>query len=234
MDKVIAFDLEIVKEIPDGSEWRSIRPLGISCASVLANDMALSDLFYHGQQTEPLSGEMGKGEIQRLITALRSWVMGGYKIITWNGLGFDFDVLAEESGMYEECKELALNHVDMMFQFFCIKGYPVGLDATAKGLGLGGKKGGMSGAFAPILWASPHLKDRLRVLRYVHEDAVATLEVFEKASDLGRIDWITKKGKLSSCWLNGWKTVKECLELPLPDTSWMDTSLSRENFYAWI
>jgi hypothetical protein len=159
----------------------------------------------------------------------------GYTIVTWNGLGFDFDVLAEESGMYEQCKELALNHIDMMFHFLCSKGYPVGLDAVAKGLGFGGKMAGISGAQAPHLWASPSLIHRLRVLRYVHQDAVSTLEIYERSLELGRIDWITKKGKISSCWLpNGWKTVKECLDMPLPDTSWMDNPMKREDFYSWI
>ena len=37
MNKVIAFDLEIVKEIPEGVEWKDIRPLGISCAASLLN-----------------------------------------------------------------------------------------------------------------------------------------------------------------------------------------------------
>jgi hypothetical protein len=56
-----------------------------------------------------------------------------FTILTWNGLSFDFDILAEESGMFNECKDLALNHVDMMFHFFASKGFPLGLDAASKG-----------------------------------------------------------------------------------------------------
>jgi len=238
MNKVIAFDLEIVKEIPDGVDWKEVRPLGISCVAGLLNNEPLSRLWFHKdeQTEEPLSDGMSQQYLKYLVQDLIFYVNdGGYTIVTWNGLSFDFDVLAEESGMYEQCKELALNHIDMMFYFFCVKGFPVGLDAVARGLGLGGKLHGLSGAFAPILWASPNLKDRLRVLRYVHQDAVTTLEVYEKATELGRIDWITKKGGTSSCWIShGWKTVKECLEMPLPDTSWMDESIERKSFYSWI
>ena len=234
MEKVIAFDLEIVKDIPEGTLWRDIRPLGISCAATLMNDEPLGYPWFHkNKNNAPISGSIEAYELKEMIDYMIEWHNAGYTVITWNGLGFDFDVLAEESGMVDECKELALKHVDMMFQFFCMKGFPVGLDAVARGLGLGGKMAGMSGALAPILWASPNLKDRLKVLRYVHQDAVSTLEIFERASEVGRIDWITQKGKTSSCWLNGWKTVKECLELPLPDNSWMDNPISREEFYAW-
>jgi hypothetical protein len=234
MEKVIAFDLEIVKDIPEGVEWRNIRPLGISCAALLLDETALSELHYHKEFDLPISGGMDKEELAELVGVMVAFHENNVPIITWNGLGFDFDVLAEESGMYEECKELALNHIDMMFHFFCMRGFPVGLDATAKGLGLGGKMAGMTGALAPELWRSDNLSDRLKVLRYVHQDAVSTLEVYEESSKRGAVTWVTKKGKYSTQPLyGGWKTVKECLELPLPDTSWMDTPINREDFYAW-
>ena len=35
--QVVAFDLEIAKEIPDGSRWLDHRPLGISCAATLCS-----------------------------------------------------------------------------------------------------------------------------------------------------------------------------------------------------
>jgi len=238
MNKIIAFDLEIVKSIPDGAEWRDIRPLGISCAAGLLNNEPLSRLWFHKdeQTEEPLSGGMSQQYLQLLVQDLLFWTReGGYNIVTWNGLSFDFDVLAEESGMYDECKELAMNHIDMMFHFLCVKGFPVGLDATAKGLGLGGKMEGMTGALAPELWASDNLSDRLKVLRYVHQDSLSTLEVYERATQLDSVNWITKKGKYAHMPLyGGFKTVKECLDIPLPDTSWMDKPLAREDFYSWI
>jgi hypothetical protein len=236
MNKIVAFDLEIVKEIPDGVEWRDIRPLGISCMSFLPSDQILSSLKFHSDSMDsPISGAMSSEELAPTISWMLDLVDDGYRLVTWNGLGFDFDVLAEESGMYEECKQLALSHVDMMFHFFCLKGFPVGLDAVARGLGFGGKMAGMTGALAPALWASPNLSDRLKVLRYVHQDAVSTLEIYERTAEMKKVNWITQKGKLSTCWLmDGWKTVKECLEIPLPDTSWMDNPMKREDFYSWI
>jgi hypothetical protein len=237
MDKVLAFDLEIVKEIPEGcKDWKEIRPLGISCASVLSNVRPLSTLFYSGHQGDPQPRAMNKKEIIDLIEFLMAHHNLGTKILTWNGLGFDFDVLAEESGMHEECKELALNHIDMMFHFFCAKGYVLGLDTAAKGLGLGGKMSGMKGDLAPILWASPELKDRLKVLRYVHQDAVTTLEVYEQSIEKKAVHWTSRAGKPNTFWLprDGWKTVQECLDMRLPDQSWMDKPMSKEDFMTWL
>jgi len=234
--KVAAFDLEIVKEIPEGTEdWRTLRPLGISCAAVLSNTEPLSALFYHKEKDTglPESGAMTQEEVQYLVKDLMWLVENGSYIITWNGLSFDFDVLAEESGMFEECKELAMNHIDMAFHFLCIKGYMIGLESAATGLGFGGKMAGMSGAFAPQLWASHMLKDRLRVLRYVHQDAVSTLEVFEQSSDLQRIPWIARSGKPNIFYFKEWLPVKDCLNIQKPDTSWMDNPIIREDLYAW-
>ena len=236
MEKILAFDLEIVKDIPEGVNWKDVRPLGISCASVLDNAKPLSYLyFHHDENYNPISGDMTKQELIDMLERLIAFITDGYKILSWNGLSFDFAVLAEESGMYDECKELALNHIDMMFHFFCIKGYMLGLDTAAHGLGLQGKLPGMSGAKAPILWASPDLEDRLKVLRYVHQDAVSTLEVYEESIKQKGIKWISKSGRANVCWIpDGWKTVKECLELPLPDQSWMDKPIPREHFMEWI
>ena len=51
-------------------------------------------------------------------------------------MGFDLDVVAEESGMFQECRRMARNHVDMMFHLLCLLGYGVSLDSAAKGMGL--------------------------------------------------------------------------------------------------
>ena len=71
-----------------------------------------------------------QGEVGSLVDYLACQVVAGYTILTWNGLSFDFNVLAEESGMHDECAELALNHVDMMFHIFCLRGHYLGLDLS--------------------------------------------------------------------------------------------------------
>ena len=67
-------------------------------------------------------------------------------------MGFDLDILAEESGMTEQCQQMALNHVDMMFHFYATLGYPWGLDKAAQGMGTPGKPEGMNGALANEMW----------------------------------------------------------------------------------
>jgi hypothetical protein len=168
----------------------------------------------------------------RLVSELMDWTEKGYLIFTWNGLGFDFDVLAEESNLWKECRHLALNHVDMMFHFFCIKGFPLKLDKAAKGMGLTGKTAGMTGDQAPILWQQGQYD---QVLEYVGQDSRTTVEVARAVEKKHYLRWTSNSGRPQRVdFPNGWLTVEQALKLPLPDTSWMSNPISRNQFLAWI
>ena len=230
--KYLAFDLEIAKEIPEGGDWRANRPLGISCAATLASDTGQL-VTWHGMTPggEP-SGHMSRGEAGALVQTLMAMVDAGYTLVTWNGLAFDFPVLAEESGWDQACKDLAKHQVDMMFHLFCVKGYRLGLDAAAKGMGLPGKTPGMTGADAPRLWAKGKHQ---QVLKYLAQDVRTTLNL-ALACELRRaLLWTSQRGNPMELDLPaGWLTVQEASKLVEPDTSWMTNSPSRAEFTAWL
>jgi hypothetical protein len=230
--KLIAFDIEIAQSIPDGVEdWSRQRPLGISCAATLtAGEPAV--VWYGNKASADYSSQMNPVEAQELVKYLQAQVEHGRTILTWNGLGFDFDILAEESGMVAECSELARGHIDMMFHVFCMKGYPLGLDKAAKGMGLKGKPPGITGEMAPRMWADGRFQE---VLEYVQQDVHTLLELAH-AIDLERqLRWISNSGRPQRLSLpSGWLTVKEAQNLPLPDTSWMSNPWPRSKFTKWM
>lgn len=234
MKNVLAFDLEIVKDIPEGEDWKNVRPLGISCASTMKPGEK-PIVWYHGMQEEtPLAGAMTKEELKAMMDyILNEYAFNNTKLLTWNGLGFDMNVLAEESGMLSECIKLTLDHYDPMFQIFCIKGFPLGLDAVAKGSGLSGKTEGMHGSKAPEMWAGTD-EDRWKVLEYVAQDAVSTLEIFEALDTLAMVQWTTRSGTPRKFPLDQLKTVTQCLGIPKPDTSWMSNPMTRKGFFEWM
>ena len=117
---------------------------------------------------------MSQQDAQGLVQYLIDKAADGFRILTWNGLGFDFDILAEESGNAASCRNIALAHVDMMFHVFCSLGYPVALDKAALGMGLPGKPPGMSGFKAPKLWAQGYFKE---VLEYVAQDVRTGVQI---------------------------------------------------------
>lgn len=161
--KYLAFDLETAKVTPEGDDLQKNRPLGISCWAVAwqhKNREIISREYIEGE----IVVNRGCGQDYRrnylprltrsqcclLVARLHRAVGQGYTILTHNGVGFDFDILAEESGMYDTCAEIAMQSVDTCLFVHCMKGYPVGLEAIAKGFGLQGKADGMSGALAPL------------------------------------------------------------------------------------
>ncbi len=229
----IAFDIETAKII-DGpvGDLKSHRPLGITCAATLSSEED-EPRTWHGKTAEGTpSPQMSTGEVAELVQFLVNASSKGATILTWNGLGFDFDILAEESGMIEECKQLARHHVDMMFHVFCQLGYPIGLSKTAEGMGVPGKSSDDAQKLAPNMWADGKHDE---ILEYVAQDARVTLSVGLASEERGEICWITRKGYPSCKPLeNGWLTVTGALELPEPDTSWMDAPMLRTRFTDWL
>jgi len=230
--RYLAFDIEIEKSIPDGSsDWKSFRPLGISCAAtIIQGEEPL--LWYGKSESGETADHMRVDEASDLVHYLNDKINEGYTVLTWNGLGFDFDILAEESGLYKECIDIAWHHIDMMYHFFCLKGYALGLDKAAHGMGLSGKTPGMNGRLAPLYWQQGK---RQEVLKYVAQDVRTTLAVAEAVDQNKGISWISNSGRKQYVpFYNGWLPVKEADSLPLPDTSWIRDPWSRNRFKHWI
>ncbi len=229
----LAFDIETAKEVPgEDFNWRPHRPLGIACAATLASDSSEVRLWYGKTKDGAPGSQMTRADAKSLVQYLAKMAGDGYTILTWNGLGFDFDVLAEESGAAASCKKCALEHVDMMFHIVCSLGYPVSLESAARGMGLAGKPAGMSGIQAPALWAQGRHQE---VLEYVAQDVRTAIEIARAAEKRRRFEWITRKGTKKTMPLqSGWLTVNEALQLPEPDTSWMTRPLKRQHFMDWM
>ena len=232
--RYVAFDIETAAVVPEGADWRDGRPLGITCAAIAWElpDDSICTQVRHGRNPDGSPAPyLSQAECADIVQALQTAVAHGYTLLTWNGLGFDFEILAEESGLRGECAALALGHVDMMYQVLCLKGYPLSLNAAAKGLGLVGKTEGVDGAQAPMLWAEGK---HAEVLEYVQQDVRTTLEVALAVEKRRGLRWTSKAGKLQTLPIAQWLTVAEARQLPLPDTSWMATPLDRHDFAAWM
>ncbi len=231
--KFLAFDIETAKDVPgEDFDWKPHRPLGISCAATFSTECKSPRLWYGGQRSAKPTQKMEVSEIAELVHYLLAMVKSGFTIVTWNGLGFDFDVLAEESGLLSECQQLALAHVDMMFHVFCTKGFPIALENAAGGTGIAGKTAGISGVKVPQLWSQGRHKE---VLDYVAQDVRTTLNLACTCEQKRSLRWITRKGTTSECVLpKGWLSVKDSLHLPEPDVSWMDSPMPRNQFTGWL
>jgi hypothetical protein len=226
--RYLAFDLEIAKPVYDIADWKSLRPLGISCAAAAYFDTATQSANTMVWANIPqLLPEDCRGIVDTL------WVFNqelGYDIVTWNGLSFDFDILAEESGLYDLCRMLAMGHTDMMFHFFCDNGHPVSLDKAAKGMKLGGKTEGVTGASTPDLWAKG---EHAKVLQYVRRDAILTLQLAQAVAEQQSLNWLTSKGDIK-CWsVDKLLPVNQAKNLPENYPAWIKDPWPRSKFYDW-
>ncbi len=230
--KYLAFDLEISRIMPDGSEdFRQFRPLGISCAATLTSFGELR-LWYGKDAQGKICNQTPVEILNELVNYLMDQNRTGYKIVTWNGLGFDFDILHEETGGNPECKILARSHFDMMFHLFCEKGYPLSLDKAARGMGLKGKTEGVDGAQVPKMWQTGQYE---KVLEYLTQDVKTTLDLATACESRHRLEWFSNTGKQQRLTLpKGWLNVEAALNLPEPDISWMSNPWQRRKFSAWL
>jgi len=230
--KYLAFDIETAKILPeDFGDLHDHRPLGITCTATWCSDESAPVTFYSKNEDGSPAPQMTTQDLTAFVEHLKVQSNSGYTIITHNGLGFGFDILGEESGQTNDCRDLALGHVDMMLHFFCGKGFPIGLNAAAKAIGMS-KPANADGSIASQLWKDGEYQT---VLDYVAQDCRLTLDVAETSEKSKRVSWITGRGTTSYFELPvGWLTVEEASKLPLPDTSWMDNPWRRTKFTGWL
>lgn len=226
--RLVSFDIEINKPIPEGTEdWKSLRPLGISCASIAWRDDEIGDRgikTFYSTDTSPLSASGAKSIVNYLVSLYHE----GYTIVGWNSTSFDFDILADESGLIDDCMLLAENHVDLMLMVVAFRGHRLSLEKAARGAEIGSKLHrvqlsdgtyleNMSGGIAPHLWQGGEFD---AVLDYQEQDSLLTLNLARAIERTKQIRWIAGSGKENVIDVPHLMTVKEC-------------SSHRENFPAW-
>lgn len=228
MKKYLALDLEISTPIPDGAQdWKQYRPFGVACVVTKGSDHRYPLMWF-----QPGFGkQMAVTMLMQLALYLDTMIRKGYTVVTFNGCGFDFDVLQEEypGGAWHK---LAMRHVDLFFHIFCVKGYSRGLDTLARGAGLPGKPSGIDGAKAPQMWLDGRHHE---VLDYCAGDVEMTLALTQMGEQHGCLVWDARSGGSDSVDLSdGWLTVEQAMRLPEPDTSWMTNPWKRSKFTGWI
>jgi hypothetical protein len=239
--KYATFDLEIATELlldENGvtyKPWKNPHPLRISAAAFALSDRE-EPIFFFGK---PYMSEL---DAKAVVLYMQELVKDGYTIITWNGCSFDFSVLAMESKMQKACAELAMQHIDLMLIVTFSKGHFLGFDKALSGAGLRGKQHNgtlnngqpvenFTGADAPRFWRKGEYD---LVLSYLGQDVLQLKELVDALEISRRIRWISQRGKEQIVPLAKMRTVKECFDLPEPDTSWMSNPPKRTDFIEWM
>lgn len=221
--------------------WKDHFPPQVSCASA-----GFVSKKGETEATHDFMGTPGEAmtldEVNDMIDKLIEWHEEGHTIVVWNGLHFDWRVLAELTGRYEELGELALDTVDPMFYIVCMKGHRLGLDKSCQGMNVKGKLHevtlndgtileDMAGWQAPELWQRGEVE---AVMAYLREDVLSLSRLMNNIVRLGYIAWITQKGVRRTVPMKNLYTNRQCLQLPEPDTDWMDNPPVRVDYMDWM
>jgi hypothetical protein len=233
--KLAAFDIEIAKILP--AETRNLldhQPLGITCAAVAFND-GKPPIVWHGVP------RISRDECVAMVRALQALEQEGYALVSWNGCGFDFPVLATESGMTDDCGRMALAHVDLMLHVVFNNGYFLALSKALQGAGLEGKTHSARlrdgtvvtelGPNAPRLWAEG---EHQVVMDYLRQDVAQTVQLADHVARSHAIKWTSNRGSPMRVAVPRLLSVRDCFAIPQPDTSWMSDAPSRAQFVSWI
>ena len=232
--KFAAFDLETCNLIDDNMPGLERGALGIACISLMLSGEQAPEIWCKRDTDGRIADQLSPDHLCKFVDRLKSLVSDGFTIVTWNGLGFDFRVLAAESQRLQDCQTLAINHVDMMYNIFCEKGWPVGIAQVASEMGLKGKTQDMNGVDAVRIW-NEQPDQRQLVVDYAKQDAKTTLELADLGQEKEMLRWRSQSGNPQVLRLpDGWLTCKRAERLPEPDNSWMNDPLERADFRDWI
>lgn len=229
--EIISFDIETsdVFDLKPNEDLEMYAPFHVAVAGVVHLTGANSTWLSIGADGAPLKNMTPQTAVE-LLRELRRLQEAGHILCAWNGASFDLKWLAYAAHDEKLASQIALDLYDPMLQFFNLTGYPVGLDAVARGMRLAEVKM-MGSEEAPKLWSEGKHD---RVIDYVCSDARITNAIAEKIHLTGSVSWITKKGTTKSERIGKLKRVREILNEPEPDQSWMDTPIPREKFVKWI
>ena len=229
--KIVSFDIEIsnVFDLRPGEDIEKYAPFDVAVAATQVQD-GEHRLWFSSDVGGRPRVNLERRHAQELLQYLEQMQQAGHAACAWNGLSFDLQWIARAANDVVTASRIARAMYDPMYQFFKLKGFPVGLDAVAKGLRIGMSKT-MNAADAPREWRAGNCQ---QVCDYVLGDARMTNEIVSAIIRRGEIAWITQRGKLSTVPVPRLRTVADCMRDPMPDQSWMGSPIQQEKFTRWL
>ena len=229
--KFLSVDIEIsdVFELGKHEDMDKYAPFHISVAATAVQG-GEERVWYSEQNGQPALN-LTPQRAHELLEYLEDMQRSGYNVCAWNGLGFDLKWIGHHAEDIPLAARIALDSYDPMFQFFNQRGFPVGLEAVGRAMGV--KQGKlMDAAQAPREWRAGNYQ---RVMDYVLTDVRILNQLVAAIAREGAIRWVTQRGTTDREPIPRLKTVAEVLRDPEPDQSWMrGGGLKRRLFIDWL
>lgn len=228
----VAFDIET-----DGLFESEIPPSITCCAAHIVGDREHVRTFH-----SEYAPAMTPRDIAGVVEYLYALHIAGVTVVTFNGAGFDFRVVAahleHDADALEKVKVLARQHVDLMFEFACRHGYYASMNSFSEGCGLTQKTG--KGCDAIEAWSgeTATLASRDGVLAYCANDVKCLAELYRHIVANGEAHRMTKAGnRRAAPFSKPPASVDEAVaifESAPPDCSWMSDPPDVVGAVAWL
>lgn len=229
--QLLSFDIEIAEvfDLEEGEDLDNYSPFHVAVASTVIHG-GETRVWYSADEARAPLVSITREKARELLVYLRQMQEAGCMVCAWNGLGFDLRWLGYNADDVRLAAEVALECYDPMFQFFNQRGFPVGLASVAEGMGIAQRKL-MHAAEAPKHWRAGNHK---AVMDYVVGDSEMTNLIVRAIVDRREVCWVTRDGSVRREAMPTLKTVRQVLQDPEPDQSWMTTPIPRSKFYQWM
>lgn len=229
--KLLSFDIEIsdVFEIGKYEDIERYAPFHVAVAATAVHN-GEERVWYSKDVDGQPALNVSRQRAHELLEYLHEMQQKGYMVCAWNGLGFDLKWIGHHADDMAFAARIALESYDPMFQFFNQTGFPVGLAKVAEAMNIPQEKL-MDGAEAPKEWRAGNFK---RVMDYCLGDCQITNLIILSIENTGLVRWVTSRGGMSSKPMPRLKTVREVIQDPEPDQSWMDDPIPKLKFYEWV
>ena len=229
--KLLSFDIEIsdVFELDKYEDIEKYAPFHISVAATAIHNGEERIWYSEDPDGSPALSLTGQ-RAHELLEYLDEMQQAGFMVCAWNGLNFDLKWIGHQAEDMALAARIALKSYDPMFQCFNQAGFPVGFTSVAQAMGISQEKL-MDGADAPKQWRAGNHQE---VMDYCLGDCQITNFVVLAIQKARQVQWVTRKGHISSKPMPRLKKVGEVIQDPEPDQSWMDNPLLKTKFYKWV
>jgi len=229
--KLLSFDIEIsdVFELDKYEDMEKYAPFHISVAATAIHN-GEERVWYSEDEGSRPALNLTQQRAHELLEYLDEMRQMEFMVCAWNGLSFDLKWIGHQADDMALAARIALKSYDPMFQFFNQAGFPIGLAKVAQAMDISQEKI-MDSADAPKEWRAGNCQ---KVMDYCLGDCQMTNLIVLAIQKVRQTRWVTGRVHISSKPMPRFKSVKEVIQDPEPDQSWMDTPISKAKFYEWV
>ena len=109
--------------MPSETPSSTYRPPAVACAAIWTSDARRPTFWYGASGVDEFAPYLQRRDVRRLVQQLGELAGRGYTLLTWDAMRSDWDLLASQAQDRVFCRQLASQHVDMVFHVVCARGH---------------------------------------------------------------------------------------------------------------